>query len=132
MTAPYFNLESFPPLTFAILSERLRLFVATKIYNGEFTERGLAANLGISQPHLHNVLKKQRSLRPDFADRLLTYFGMGLLDLVPPDELSAQLGSQQARQVQLWLDSMDPTEAEPPKKGSAPGERGHRLSRLAG
>ena len=31
--------------------------VRDRLHNGELTERGLARQIGISQPHVHNVLK---------------------------------------------------------------------------
>ncbi len=34
--------------------------------NGELTERGFARSVGISQPHVHNVLKGVRNLSPGF------------------------------------------------------------------
>src|SRR5258706_15528310 len=41
-----------------------------------------AGNLG-SSIWLHNVLKGERGLTPDFADALLQEFGLGVEDLVP-------------------------------------------------
>ncbi|HXE14396.1 MAG TPA: hypothetical protein VN633_19880 [Bryobacteraceae bacterium] len=82
MPAPYFTSKSLRPLNFHDLQRRLISFVVTKIRNGEFTERGLARILGVSQPHLHNVLKGARPLKPEFADCLLEHFEIGILDLM--------------------------------------------------
>ena len=94
MPVPYSGLESFSALTFHDLQGRLIAFVVTKIRNGEFTERGLARVLGVSQPQLHNVLKGARPLKPEFADRLLRHFEIGVLDLVGCLELGAHLGTR--------------------------------------
>jgi hypothetical protein len=86
MAAPYFSSKSLRPLNFRDLQLRLISFVVTKIRNGEFTERGLARMLGVSQPHLHNVLKGVRPLKPEFADCLLEHFEIGILDLMESQE----------------------------------------------
>ena len=46
---------------FEILRNRLIENIRYRIRNGELTERGLARRTGISQPHLHNLLKGVRS-----------------------------------------------------------------------
>ena len=71
-------------LTFRVLEARLLAFVNARINNGEFSERGLAKALGISQPQLHNVLKGARSLRPTLADEFLSWFGISIYDLLAP------------------------------------------------
>ena len=61
----YFKVESNPgfgKVDFAALQSRLKHAVIRRIYNGEFTERGFARMLGISQPQVHNVLKGARKL----------------------------------------------------------------------
>ena len=76
-------------ITFGVLQARLILFVNNRIKNGDFTERGLARILGISQPQLHNVLKGARKLNSDLADRLLGKFGVDVRDLIhPPEDLA--------------------------------------------
>ena len=44
------------------------------IQNGELSERALAKLVGVSQPHLHNVLKGARSLHMPLADALLARY----------------------------------------------------------
>ena len=46
------------------------------------TERGLAGLIGVSQPHMHNILKGIRKLSPVVADRILATLEISLLDLV--------------------------------------------------
>jgi hypothetical protein len=89
MPPAYFSSKSLRPLGFHDLQCRLISFVVAKIRNGEFTERGLARILGVSQPHLHNVLKGARPLKPEFADCLLEHFEIGILDLVESLEAAA-------------------------------------------
>jgi hypothetical protein len=61
--------------------------VRRRVASGEFTERGLAADIGVSQPHLHNVLKGARALTPGVADPLLARLKLSLRDLlIAPEE----------------------------------------------
>lgn len=114
MSRPYFDLESLPHspklLGFAEFGSRLIEFVASRIRNGDFTERGLARVLDVSQPQLHNVLKGARPLKPEFADVLLQYFQISLLDLAHWDELSAQVGIRESTLGFNWNE-----------RGEAPG-----------
>jgi hypothetical protein len=41
---------------------------------------------GISQPHMHNVLKGVRTLSPELADRIMAETGLTVYDLLPPRE----------------------------------------------
>ena len=53
----------------------------------------MARSTGVSQPHLHNILKGIRSLPPDLADQLLVLAGLSLPNLMGmrqfPDESAA-------------------------------------------
>ncbi|HKD05277.1 MAG TPA: hypothetical protein VKB79_05170 [Bryobacteraceae bacterium] len=53
------------------LYERLIDAARQRVRSGAMTERGLARLCGMSQPHMHNVLKSFRSLSIESADRLL-------------------------------------------------------------
>lgn len=77
-------------VSFVALQSRLIQFVNLRIKNGDFTERGLARVLGISQSHVHNVLKGARKLQPELADHVMCKFGMGVSDLLKWDELNCQ------------------------------------------
>jgi transcriptional regulator with XRE-family HTH domain len=89
------SLSGLEALTFGALQRRLIRFVNNRISNGDFSERGLARVLRVSQPHLHKVLKNERKLTPELADRLLTCFGMTVLDLLNPAEFASRLGATQ-------------------------------------
>jgi hypothetical protein len=78
-------------LTFQDAQLKLLAFVRNQIRNGELTERGFARSVGISQPHVHNVLKGLRNLSPEFFDLALKYFHLDMLDLVPLHDLEAHL-----------------------------------------
>ncbi len=59
---------------------------------------------GLSQPHMHNVLKGVRSLSPEYADRLIAELRLSLLDLMDDAErpvLSPSAG-QSAMEV-AWI-----------------------------
>jgi transcriptional regulator with XRE-family HTH domain len=70
-----------------VLQIRLIAFVNARIQNGEFSERSLARQLGLSQPQLHNVLKGARKLHVTLADSLLAHFGISVKDLLTDEEV---------------------------------------------
>src|SRR5260370_34715554 len=67
--------------TFRDAQERLLAQVRTRMGNGELTERALARRLGISQPHINNVLRGRRNLSPELADLILKFLHYSLIDL---------------------------------------------------
>lgn len=79
------------PLSFAALRNRLLNLLRTRIRNGEHTERSLARISGISQPHIHNVLKGAKSLSPELADVILATLHLSPLDLLSRDEITQYL-----------------------------------------
>jgi hypothetical protein len=64
------------------LYERLVDVARQRIRSGELTERGLSRLCGVSQPHIHNVLKQIRALSPASADRLMQALGVTLPELM--------------------------------------------------
>ena len=76
-----------------------------RVRAGELTERGLARLCGVSQPHLHNVLKRIRALSTASADRL-----MRALNLSTEDLLWAAMsnGGTQVRAVPLARNRIGP------------------------
>ncbi len=78
-------------MTYQDAQSKLLALVRDRIQNGELTERGLARRIGISQPHVHNVLKGVRNLSSEIFDLILEHFEMSLLDLAPAEDLEASL-----------------------------------------
>ena len=74
-------------MTFHDLRQRLIQELRHRIQSGAATERGLALLSGISQPHLHNVLKGKRELSLRKADVVLHRLQIDLLQLIEPEEL---------------------------------------------
>lgn len=64
------------------LFEAIRSELRKMVRNGQTTERGLARRAGVSQSHVHNVLKGTRLLTPSVADRLLGAMDISLLDVM--------------------------------------------------
>jgi hypothetical protein len=64
------------------LHGRLIDLAREKVRAGEVTERGLARMCGMSQPHMHNVLKGIRALSTSSADRLMSALGIHVADLL--------------------------------------------------
>lgn len=89
---------------FAELHRRLIQYLQAQLQCGELTERRLARLAGLSQPHLHNVLKGVRRLSDDLADQILRHLRISLLDLLTPEERAAP--------QRVWL----PLSAAPPIK----------------
>jgi transcriptional regulator with XRE-family HTH domain len=67
---------------FSDLSDLLLQALRARLRNGEMTERGLAKRVGVSQPHIHNVLKGVRTLSPELCDQILKLLRMSVLDLI--------------------------------------------------
>src|SRR5882724_11238073 len=64
------------------LQQRLLDRVRAAVDRGQVTESGLAAMMEYSQPQVHNVLKGERGLTPEFADALMSAFEIQVEDLV--------------------------------------------------
>jgi len=73
-------------MDFQQLQIRLVAVLKSRLRNGELSERRMAHLTGISQPHIHNVLKGVRILSPRAADRILHCFEMTVADLLRPEE----------------------------------------------
>lgn len=74
-------------MDFQGLRERLVAYLRDRVRSGEVTERGLARISGVSQPHIHNVLKGKRALSVEMSDVLLHHLHIDLLDLMKPEDL---------------------------------------------
>ena len=82
------NIPMHPPITFQDLHARLIHHLNQCVQGGEMTERGVARRTGISQPHIHNVLKGKRLLSWESADALLRELHINLFDLANHRELA--------------------------------------------
>ena len=74
-------------MTFQDLQQRLLEELRQRVRSGAATERGLARHTGISQPHLHNVLKGKRILSMEKADEVLHRLQIVVLYLIELEEL---------------------------------------------
>ena len=92
-------------MTFLTLHARLIRLVQARIRNGDITERGFARLTGISQPHIHHVLKGVRALSPGMSDRVLEGLGLTVLDLVDGP---------------AWLEALSAPLPERPPPGKSP------------
>lgn len=73
-------------LLFATLHDRIIEMLRARVRNGEITERRLAKLTGISQPHMHNVLKRNKFLSYELADTILQHLNISLWDLIRAEE----------------------------------------------
>jgi len=67
--------------TIVSLLEAVRREAVKRIHNGETTERALAQRIGLSQPQMHHVLKRARTLKPEVADLLIAQLGISVASL---------------------------------------------------
>jgi hypothetical protein len=74
-------------MTFHDLQQRLIEDLRQRVRSGDVTERSLARATGVSQPHMHNVLKGIRLLSVDTADQILRHLDMDLLDLIELEDV---------------------------------------------
>jgi transcriptional regulator with XRE-family HTH domain len=74
-------------MTFHDLQQRLLDELRQRVHSGAATERSLARLSGISQPHLHNVLKGKRILSVERADEVLRRLQIDVLHLIDTEEL---------------------------------------------
>ena len=90
------------------LRETLTELLRTKVRNGTTTERSLAKLIGMSQPHLHNVLKGTRTLSTEMIDQCLYQLRLSVFDLVDRSALTAYLGrEEQDRSRVVYLPVLD-------------------------
>lgn len=85
------------PVTFDDLAQRMVRDLEKLVRSGAVTERRLAGMVGVSQPHLHNVVNGLRKLTPNIADQIMERLDWSLLDLVESAEAHALLSRRQAR-----------------------------------
>lgn len=70
-------------MIFSMMRKNLLVEVRRRIENGEFTERSLARQLGVSQPHVHNVLAGVRVPSVELADHIVIQLRIPLSRLWP-------------------------------------------------
>jgi hypothetical protein len=78
-------------MRFGDFQKMLVASLRARVRNGELTERGLAKAVGVSQPHLHNILKGVRTLSPDIGDQILTKLNLSLFDLLDTEHAARPL-----------------------------------------
>lgn len=71
---------------FELLQSRLVSILRSRVRNGELSERRIARLTGISQPHIHNVLKGTRCFSAEIADLILLHMNISLTDLLHPHD----------------------------------------------
>ncbi|MGD0579506.1 MAG: helix-turn-helix domain-containing protein [Bryobacteraceae bacterium] len=100
--------------------DRLRFQIAS----GSLTVRRLASQIGISQPHMQNLISGKRALTVEMADRLLEFLGISPLDLAGGAELGGALegvapSPELIRYVPLLAGLLGPAHPFPELEGNA-------------
>jgi transcriptional regulator with XRE-family HTH domain len=82
-----------PPAPIAIsdLCNRLLESLKMSVASGSLTVRRLAKEIGVSQPHMQNIMNGKRALTMAMADRLLEFQHRSVLDLATASELGEAL-----------------------------------------
>jgi transcriptional regulator with XRE-family HTH domain len=93
-------------VTIQSLQDRLLRRLRQRVQNGEWSERRLARIAGVSQPHMHNVLKGVRILTPKVGDLLLEVLGLSITDLFEAQEV-AELWLIPAQEHLHWFVVLD-------------------------
>src|SRR5579883_78460 len=83
------NMSATQPLDFRTARLRLVERINHLVHSGQLTERRLARLTGVSQPHIHNILKGIRTLTPDVADLVLEHLDLDLLDLFERERIDS-------------------------------------------
>jgi predicted transcriptional regulator len=73
-------------MTLGDLQERFVALLRKRVRNGELTERGLAKMVGVSQPHVHNVLHGKRTFSIQTTDDMMRQLRVDVLDLIEAGE----------------------------------------------
>jgi hypothetical protein len=114
-----------PKVDFRLLQIRLIAHIKARVRNGDGTERSLARLSGISQPHMHNVLKGARVFSPELADQVLRRLRIDLLDLLeanePGDTPRRASGEQPLHRTVALLDGYIGPQHPYPAAGSGHG-----------
>ena len=66
-------------MTLGDLQNRFVALLRKRVRNGELTERGLARMVGVSQPHMHNVLHGKRSFSVETTDEMISTIAQTLV-----------------------------------------------------
>lgn len=74
-------------LTVQDLERRILRYARQSVSAGVITENRLALAMGLSQPHVHHVLKGKRRCSPAIADGLVRALGITAMDLYTLEEL---------------------------------------------
>jgi len=77
-------------MNFRDLEGRFLEHLRRRIRSGEMTERQLARLSGISQPHVHNVLKGKRAMSTELADTILHVLRLDLMEIIEAEENGKQ------------------------------------------
>jgi transcriptional regulator with XRE-family HTH domain len=74
-------------LNFEEMQRRLVTNLRESVRNGYITERSLARMTGVSQPHMHHVLRGKRGLSIEKSDQVMRALRNDLLDLLEPEDI---------------------------------------------
>jgi len=81
-------------MTLGDLQQRFVTLLRNRVRNGELTERGLARMVGVSQPHVHNVLHGKRAFSVETTDDIMRLLRVDVLDLVEPADWNRARGGR--------------------------------------
>ena len=109
-------------MTYTDLIECLLEELRSRVRSGEVTERALAQLAGLSQPHLHHVLKGKRHLSLAKADAILSNPALNALGPYPESRRS---GGQTTNKI-MYYQAAGPVVLRDCDDSRAPTQFGHR------
>jgi len=86
-------------MTLGDIQLRLIELLRSRVRNGEISERALAKLVGISQPHIHNVLSGKRAISLDACDQIMRKLRLGIFDLIDYDDWSESRAQQRTPNI---------------------------------
>jgi transcriptional regulator with XRE-family HTH domain len=108
-------------MDFRLLQRRLLAHLRARVRSGEITERGLARLTGLSQPHLHNVLKGVRFLSMETTDQILRRLQIDMLQLPADEEEGGAPAPAPSRRVPFLEGAIGPGHPYPQRESRGDG-----------
>lgn len=82
-----------PTISVEELQGRVLAYARQAVLRGAISENRLAQLIGLSQPHLHHILKGKRTARPEHCDAIARALAITALDLYTLEELRSLINA---------------------------------------
>src|SRR5579871_2532952 len=103
-------------MNFRSLQQSLLNYLRARVSSGDISERSLAHLSGLSQPHLHHVLKGARFLSLEMADQIIQRLQIDLLELANEGGKSSGQQMSSSRSVPFLEGAVGPGHSYPKRE----------------